>query len=330
MIENISFSTTGDGTFTKQKTGIHKLWPYDLLVEVSAVSVNPVDLKLAAQNANGKRILGYDAVGTVVEKGSSVRGVEIGDRVFYAGTTVRDGAHQKLQLVDHRIAAHAPKNLTDAEAAAIPLTALAAWELLFERMGFVPEKDGNKGQQLLMINGAGGVGSIASQIAKWAGFKVTATSSPKNFEWLKDNGVKECVDYHQDLIVEAGARKFDAVVSFYDISDYFPAVAKVVKPFGKVGTIVETKKDLPMNLLKNNNVDFFWEYMFAKTEQQMQIATQGAILAKVAEMLDAGILHTTLTKEFTGGISTETLAQAFQRVAKRAIGKTVISGGVKE
>lgn len=329
MIDNISFSTTGEGTFTRQHTGIHKLWPYDLLVEVSAVSVNPVDLKLAAKNANGKRILGYDAVGTVVDMGSSVRGVEKGDRVFYAGTTVREGAHQKLQLVDHRITAHAPTKLTDGQAAAMPLTALTAWELLFERMGFVPKEGANKGQ-LLMINGAGGVGSIASQIAKWAGFKVTATSSPKNFEWLQKNGVKECVDYHQDLIVEAGARKFDAVVSFHDISDYFPAVAKVVKPFGKVGTIVETKKDLPMNLLKNTNVDFYWEYMFAKTEQQMKIESQGAILTRIAEMLDAGILHTTLTKEFTGGISCDTLEVAFARVAKGAIGKTVVSGGVKE
>ncbi len=161
----------------------------DLLVKVNAVSVNPVDTKLRQDNGirNALRILGFDGVGKVVAVGDEVQKFSVGDRVFYAGTTTRAGSNQEYQLVDERIVALAPKNLSDEEAAALPLTSLTAYELLFEKFGLTPEENANRGKKILVINGSGGVGSILNQLAHWAGLEVYATASPKNFEWLKKN-----------------------------------------------------------------------------------------------------------------------------------------------
>ncbi|WP_316496336.1 alcohol dehydrogenase catalytic domain-containing protein, partial [Enterococcus faecium] len=144
------------------------------------------------------RILGFDGVGKVVAVGDEVQKFSVGDRVFYAGTTTRAGSNQEYQLVDERIAALAPKNLSDEEAAVLPLTSLTAYELLFEKFGLIPEENANRGKKILVINGAGGVGSILNQLAHWAGLEVYATASPKNFEWLKKTGVDYPIDYHQD------------------------------------------------------------------------------------------------------------------------------------
>lgn len=302
------------------------LQPEDVLVAVKAVSVNPVDTKLATVTSQEPRILGYDSVGEIVAVGRSVTHFDVGEQVYYAGTTQRSGANQRLQAVDQRIIAKAPKTLTDGEAAALPLTSLTAWELLFEKMGLTPAAGANQGQ-ILLINGAGGVGSIAAQLARWSGLVVSATSSPQNADWLKANGVAHCLDYHQDLVAQAGEGAFDYIVSLYDVTDYLSTVAKLIKPFGKVGTIVETKAPLEMNLLKNLSVDFFWEYMFTKTDFQVALPSQGRILQQVADLVTAGTLQTTLAKELTGGVTAANLTTAHRIVRQGHFGKVVVSGG---
>lgn len=158
-----------------------------MLVKVQAVSVNPVDTKLrqTARTSNALRVLGFDAVGEVAAVGNEVENFKVGDHVFYAGTTTRHGSNQEYQIVDERIVALAPEKLTKEEAASLPLTSLTAYELLFDKFNIVPQKDSAKGKSILVINGAGGVGSILNQLAKWAGLEVFATSNPKNFDWLK-------------------------------------------------------------------------------------------------------------------------------------------------
>lgn len=187
----------------------------DLLVKVLAVSVNPVDIKFRnnAVKKTSLTVLGFDAVGIIVAKGSRVEDYEIGDRVYYAGTSKRSGSNQEFQLVDERIVAKAPNNLSDEACAALPLSAITAYELFFEKFNFIPKEAANKYKRLLVING-GGVGSILTQLAKWSGIEVVATASQTNFEWLKKNGVDHPIDYHQKLkpqLEKIGITTVDAI-----------------------------------------------------------------------------------------------------------------------
>lgn len=312
--------------FQQVSLEVPEIGPEDVLVAVSAVSVNPVDTKLAAAYGEQPRILGFDAVGEIVATGAEVKDFQLGDRVYYAGTTGRSGSDQRLQAVDQRIIAKAPASLSDGEGAALPLTSLTAWELLFEKLGLTPAAAANQGE-ILLINGAGGVGSIAAQLAAWSGLTVSATSSPQNFPWLEKNGVTHCLDYHQELVAQAGGRRFDHILSFFDLTDYLQVVAQLIKPFGKVGTIVETRAPLEMNLLKNLGVDFFWEYMFAKTDFDVAVESQGEILRQVTGLVDSGQLRSTLAKELTGGVTSENLTEAYAAVRAGHRGKVVVSGG---
>ncbi|MBO0449300.1 zinc-binding alcohol dehydrogenase family protein [Enterococcus sp. MJM12] len=304
----------------------------DLLVAVRAVSVNPVDTKLRqnAQKTLTPQILGFDAVGEVVATGANVHDLQVGDRVYYAGTKKRAGSNQALQLVDRRICALAPKTLTEAKAAAMPLTTLTAYELLFEKFGLVAEKNANEGKKILIINSAGGVGSIMSQLAHWAGLSVYGTSSPHNFEWLRYNQVDYPIDYHGDLeqnLQATGTNKFDYIAVLYAITPYFEAVSSLIAPLGHVGTIVEVKEALPLVAWKNLSVSFDWEYMFTKTDFNQEIESQGKILAHVAQLIDEGELHTTLTKTISGGINAKNLKKATALVEKgHMIGKVVVTG----
>ncbi|MEG0078480.1 zinc-binding alcohol dehydrogenase family protein [Enterococcus sp.] len=304
----------------------------DLLVAVRGVSVNPIDTKLRqkAQKTLTPQILGFDAVGEVVATGANVHDIQIGDRVYYAGTTKRAGSNQALQLVDRRICALAPKTLTDAQAAAIPLTALTAYELLFEKFGLIAKKNANEGKNILIINSGGGVGSMMSQLAHWAGLTVYGTSSPDNFEWLHYNQVDFPVDYHGDpkkKLAASGIEKFDYIAVLYAITPYFDAISDLIAPLGHVGTIVEVEEPLPLVTWKNLSVSFDWEYVFTKTDFNRDIATQGRILAHVAQLVDKGELHTTLTQTITGGINAANLRKATALVeAGHMIGKVVVTG----
>ena len=195
------------------------------------------------------QIQGYDAVGIVKEIGSAVNGFAVGDRVFYAGTTQRPGANQRFQTVDSRIAAKAPAGFSDGDLAAMPLTSITAWELLFEKFGYVPEENANEGS-ILLVNASGGVGSIAAQLAKWAGLTVYGTASPKNDQWLKT------IKWIKYLIIACRwlnkSLSLFSCCNFYDASAYLPQLTKAILPFGKVGMIVNTKEALDLNPFKTS------------------------------------------------------------------------------
>lgn len=304
----------------------------DLLVKIKAVSVNPVDTKLRQDTPkrNALRVLGFDAVGEVVAIGEEVTDFQIGDRVFYAGTTTRHGSNQEFQLVDERIVALAPETLSDEEAAALPLTSLTAYELLFEKFGVIPEEGKNQGKSILVINGAGGVGSILNQLAKWAGLEIYATANPNNFDWLKKIGVDHPVDYHGDLkanLREIGAHQFDYVAVLFDVTRYFDQIETLVKPFGHVGTIVGIHEPLDIGVWKNQAASFDWEYMFAKTDHDYLIETQGQALKTIAHLADQKKIIPTLSKVYDSGINAATLKQATKDVETgHMLGKVVVSG----
>ncbi|GKT03286.1 zinc-binding alcohol dehydrogenase family protein [Furfurilactobacillus sp. WILCCON 0119] len=314
-----------DGTRPAPVAGDH-----DVVVAVTAVSVNPVDTKLR-QNLTAAKILGYDAVGTVIHAGALVDNVAVGDRVYYAGTTGRDGSNAEQQVVDARIVAKAPATLTDAAAAALPLTSLTASEVLFEKMGFTNAVNANRGQELLIINGAGGVGSMAIQLAKWAGLTVTATASrPETIAWVKQLGADRVFNHRENLVEQAHAENidgFDGILILHSTDQYFEQAAQLVKAFGHVASIVENQGPLPLGLLKNKAASFDWEYMFAKTDYQQDLASQGRELAQIATLVDAGALQSTLTKTIADGINAASLRAAHQLVeANKMTGKVVVTG----
>ncbi|MGK4184841.1 zinc-binding alcohol dehydrogenase family protein [Pediococcus pentosaceus] len=316
-------------SFIDEKKIVPNLESRDVLVKVKAVSVNPIDTKLRKDSIkrNALRVLGFDAVGEVVDTGKEVEKFKIGDRVFYAGTTTRAGSNQEYQAVDERIVALAPKKLSDEGAAALPLTSLTAYELLFEKFGLIPEEGANKGKKILVINGAGGVGSVLNQLAHWAGLEIYATASPENFEWLEKLGVDHPIDYHDDLKDELGVQKVDYIAVLFDITHYLGQIKHMINPFSHVGTIVGIHDALDISDWKNLSVSFDWEYMFAKTDYNYQIETQGQALKVIARLADEGQLTTTLSKVYSDGINAVNLKKATKDVETgHMLGKVVISG----
>ncbi|MGT3052515.1 zinc-binding alcohol dehydrogenase family protein [Enterococcus gallinarum] len=301
----------------------------DLLIKVEAVSVNPIDAKCRQTTTKSGHfvIQGYDACGIIEKVGDQVTEFQVGDPVMYSGTTQRDGANQKYQAVDARLVAKVSlENL--AEWAALPLTSITAWELLFEKFGLIPKEKANQGK-LLIINASGGVGSIAAQLAHWSGLEVYGTASPTNHEWLDKNGVAHPLDYHYPLQDQVETT-FDYIAVFYDISDYIDQFAQLIRPFGKIGMIVNTRGPLDLNPFKNIGVDFYWEYMFAKTDYQVDLASQGAILKKIVDLVNEQKIHSTITTCFETGLTIENLIEATALVEKGSPGKVVISGGFHE
>lgn len=316
-------------SFIDEKKIVPNLESRDVLVKVKVVSVNPIDTKLRKDSIkrNALRVLGFDAVGEVVDTGKEVEKFKIGDRVFYAGTTTRAGSNQEYQAVDERIVALAPKKLSDEGAAALPLTSLTAYELLFEKFGLIPEEGANKGKKILVINGAGGVGSVLNQLAHWAGLEIYATASPENFEWLEKLGVDHPIDYHDDLKDELGVQKVDYIAVLFDITHYLGQIKHMINPFGHVGTIVGIHDTLDISDWKNLSVSFDWEYMFVKTDYNYQIETQGQALKVIARLADEGQLTTTLSKVYSDGINAVNLKKATKDVETgHMLGKVVISG----
>lgn len=308
------------------------LTPRDLLVKVQAVSVNPVDTKLRQNlpESSTPHILGFDAVGQVVKTGSDATKFKVGDRVFYAGSAKRAGSNQSYQLVDERLVALAPHNLTDEEAAALPLTSLTASELLFDKFHLTPEKNAHRGKSLLIINGAGGVGSVMTQLAKWLGLTVIATASPKKFDWLKENGTDYPLDYKQGItsgLKKIGIDKVDYIAVLHNITPYFEELTQIIQPFGHIGTIVAIDQKLDIGLLKNLSVSFDWEYMFAKTDYGIQLESQGQMLSRIAELVEKGEVRSTVTKIYGDGIHAANLKRATKDVETgHMTGKVVVSG----
>ncbi|MEP2026340.1 MAG: zinc-binding alcohol dehydrogenase family protein [Reichenbachiella sp.] len=305
---------------------------HDLLVKVSANSVNPVDFKIRESAAKDTaldepKIIGWDAVGTVVAVGDQTSLFKAGDEVYYAGDITRSGSNAAYQLVDERIVGFKPKTLSIAEAAAIPLTGLTAYESLFDRIKINPETDQRK--TILILAGAGGVGSIAIQLAKKvAGLTVIATASrPDSVEWCKDMGADFVVNHHhlKEELANIGHSEVNYILDFVDLEGYWETAAEIIKPQGHIVSITASSKPLNLDLLKAKSVTFSWELMYTRSMFTTDdIERQHQILNHLAELLDSGTLKTTLTTTLKG-FSVENLKKAHEmQESGKTIGKTVI------
>jgi zinc-binding alcohol dehydrogenase family protein len=306
---------------------------HDLLVRVEAISVNPVDTKVRAAKAqveSAPRILGWDAAGVVEATGPDATRFKPGDEVYYAGDITRPGSNSEYQLVDERIVGHKPHSLTFAEAAALPLTTITAWEALFERLD-IDRHGANHGQSLLIIGGAGGVGSIAIQLARWAGLVVIATASrPETQAWVTGLGAHHVVDHREHLPTQLGALNFACVhyiANFSNMDIYWSVMAELIRPQGKIVGIVENSAPVELGLLKSKSASFAWEFMFTRAMYRTpDMAAQGLLLDEAAALIDAKKLRTTLTETLTP-INAANLRQAHARLESgRNIGKLVLTG----
>ncbi|WP_114792988.1 zinc-binding alcohol dehydrogenase family protein [Niabella yanshanensis] len=318
-------------SFIDFETEIPKPTGYELLVKIKATGVNPVDYKIRQNSVKGKtldmpKIIGWDAAGVVEEVGDQVTLFKKGDEVYYAGDITKTGSNAEFQLVDERIVGKKPVSLTFAAAAAMPLTTLTAWEILFDRMR-INEKD--KGKSILIIGGAGGVGSIAIQIAKKvAGLTVLATASrPESVEWCQQQGADYVVN-HRDLVNEvksAGFRQVDFILDFVDVNQYWDAFAELIRPQGAIGSISDPTQPVNLRQLKSKSVSFHWELMFTRSMFQTgDITEQHIILNKAAELFDKGTLQSTLTTTLSGLLADNFKTAHRQMESGSTIGKIVI------
>ena len=307
---------------------------YDLLVRVEAVSVNPVDTKLRSPKPNVEtqpRVLGFDAAGTVEAVGAEVSGFKPGDEVYYAGDVTRPGSNAQHQAVDARLVAHRPHRLDAAASAALPLVTITAWELLFHRMPYSPEHGGD-GKSLLVIAGAGGVGSIAIQLARRAGFTVIATASrPETQAWCRAMGAQHVIDHRQSLTAQLKALGFehvDAAINLADTAHYWTELGELLAPQGHVGLIVEPTSPVHIgDPYKAKCIGIHWEMMFARPRfKTPDMAEQGRLLARVAALIDEGELRG-IQRETLGPINAENLREAHRRLESGStIGKLVVAG----
>ncbi|MFH6968132.1 zinc-binding alcohol dehydrogenase family protein [Flavobacterium sp. FlaQc-28] len=306
--------------------------PHDLLVKIDAISVNPVDFKVRQSSAKdtvleNPKIIGWDAVGIVEAVGENVTLFKKGDEVYYAGDITKQGSNAEYQVIDERITGRKPKSLSIEEAAVIPLTGLTAWEILFDRIRINPEKD--KGKSILIIGGAGGVGSIAIQLAKKiAGLTVIATASrPETIDWCKKQGADFVVD-HKNLIKsvrDAGFENVDFILDFVDTNLYWDLMVELIKPQGHIASITGSSDPVALNKLKNKSVSFSWELMYTRSMFQTEdMIEQHNILNKIADLLDEGILKTTLNETLIG-LTADNLKKAHQLLESgKTIGKIAI------
>ncbi|ALN90322.1 zinc-binding alcohol dehydrogenase family protein [Lysobacter gummosus] len=307
---------------------------HDLLVRVEAISVNPVDTKVRSPKPQVEaqpRVLGFDAAGIVEAVGEDVTRFKVGDRVYYAGDITRPGTNSELHLVDERIVGAAPASLSAAQAAALPLTAITAWELLFQRMPFDAD-NGGRGKSLLIIAGAGGVGSIAIQIAKRAGFSVIATASrSESVEWCRQMGADHVIDHRQPLAPQLkalGFEQIDAALNLADTDRYWETLGEVLAPQGHVGLIVEPSGALKIgDPYKAKCIGIHWEMMFSRPRfKTPDMVEQGKILDRVAQLIDAGELKGTHT-ETLGKIDAANMRETHRRLESgTTIGKLVLAG----
>lgn len=307
--------------------------PRDLIVAVKAVSVNPVDTKVRMRAEAGPgevKVLGYDAAGIVMATGPQVTQFKPGDEVFYAGSIARPGTNSELHAVDERIVGPKPRSLSFAQAAALPLTSITAWELLFDRLGLVPGGMQRKGT-LLIIGGAGGVGSIMIQLArKLTGLTVIASASrPESQSWVLELGAHHAVDHSKLLATEVralGIQHVDFVASLTNTDQHLAEIAEIVAPQGRLG-IIDDPKSFDVLALKRKSVSIHWEFMFTRAVfETADILEQHKLLKRVAEMVDAGTVKTTLSEEL-GTINAANLKRAHALIESgRAKGKVVLSG----
>jgi NADPH2:quinone reductase len=307
--------------------------PRDLLVAVKAVSVNPVDTKVrkrSAPPAGEISVLGWDAAGVVEAVGSGVTIFKPGDEVFYAGSIARSGTNAELHLVDERIVGHKPSSLSFAEAAALPLTSITAWELLFDRLGVTPGKRPGAGS-LLIIGGAGGVGSMLLQLARrLTSLHIIATASrPETQAWCIALGAHQVIDHTQPLAEELeriSHPKVEHIASLTATDQHFPAIVDIIAPQGKFA-LIDDPATLDVMPLKRKSVSVHWELMFTRPVfETADMIAQHNLLDDVASLVDAGVIRTTLN-EHHGPITAANLKRAHALIESgRSKGKVVLEG----
>lgn len=307
---------------------------HDLLVEVHAVSVNPVDTKIRKNQqplAGEYKVLGWDAAGIVKAVGSKVALFQPNDRVWYAGALARAGSNSERQVVDERIVGYMPKSLDFATAAALPLTSVTAWEMLFDRLG-VDEGQVNQGQTLLIVGAAGGVGSILTQLARQlTGLTVIGTASrPETVDWVKKMGAHHVIDHRKPLSEELkriGIPEVTYVASLNQTDQHFTEISESLAPQGRLALIDDPMLPLDIKLLKRKSISLHWEYMFTRSFfETSDMIKQHHILNRVAELVDQGVLKTTFADHF-GKINAANLRRAHAFIESgKARGKIVLEG----
>lgn len=317
--------------FLQQDIGPPQVSGHDLLINIHAVALNPVDYKIrrsidAAQST--PQILGWDAAGIVEQVGELVELFNVGDHVYYAGDITRPGCNATHQLVDERIVGHMPKSLDFEAAAALPLTSITAWEVLFERLKITAS---DKGKTILIIGAAGGVGSIAMQLAsKVAHLNVIATASRNETrEWCLSLGAHHVIDHHQDLLEQFEANRLsppDYILCLNNTDHYFPIMAELIAPQGSICSIVEASEKHDIDLLKMKSASFVWEFMFTKSMfKTTDMIKQHQLLNDVAELVDNNTIKTTINSK-PGEMTVDSITQSHQLLESgKAIGKIVLS-----
>ena len=306
---------------------------HDLLVHIAAISVNPVDTKvrMRAEAADGHyHVLGWDAVGTVVEKGADCSLFEIGDEVFYAGALNRPGTNSEFHLVDERIVAKKPQSISNAEAAALPLTSITAWEVLFDRLD-IEQSPSKTGSAILIIGGAGGVGSIAIQIAKaLTGLTVVATASrPETKAWVQSLGADHVIDHSTSLVAqwqELGIAAPDYIFSTTQTDKHYDDMAELIAPQGRIA-LIDDPDLIDIRKLKRKSVSIHWELMFTRSLfSTPDMIEQHHLLTKVAELVDKKLVRTTLAEHF-GKINATNVKRAHSLLESgKSKGKIVLEG----
>ncbi len=311
----------------------------DLLVQVNAISVNPVDTKQrkSAKPDAGQeyKVLGWDCAGVVVGVGKLTSLFKKGDEVYYAGCIARQGANAEYHTVDERIVAHKPKSLTFAQAAALPLTSLTAWEILFDRFGMEPRRIGynaaRKGS-ILIIGAAGGVGSILIQLARHlTPLTVVATASrSETTEWCQQLGAHYVIDHHRDIrtqMQELGLGEVEYIALLSATDTHYPGIAELLAPQGKIAIIDDPQKPVDARPLKRKSGSICWEFMFTRSYfETSDILRQHDSLTEVAKLIDLGTLRTTMTQNY-GTINALNLRMAHAWLESgRSIGKIVLEG----
>jgi zinc-binding alcohol dehydrogenase family protein len=305
----------------------------DIRVAVKAISVNPVDTKVrkrAAPPEGQAKILGYDAAGIVDAVGPEVTMFKPGDEVFYAGSIQREGTNSEFHLVDERIVGRKPKSLSFAQAAALPLTSITAWELLFDRFGVSPGKSVDP-RTLLIIGGAGGVGSILIQLARrLTGLTVVATASrPETNKWCLDLGAHAVVDHSKPMKEQLAKLKLPPVAliaSLTSTDEHYKSLADIIAPQGKYG-LIDDPTEFNVSVFKGKAVSVHWESMFTRSSFETEdMIAQHLLLNDVADMIDKGVLRTTLDQTF-GTINAANLRRAHALIESgKAVGKIVLEG----
>ncbi|WP_027351642.1 zinc-binding alcohol dehydrogenase family protein [Halotalea alkalilenta] len=307
---------------------------HDLLVEVKAVSVNPIDTKVRARPGSASeeapKVLGWDVAGVVKAVGAKVEGFAPGERVWYAGAVDRPGANSELHVVDARIAGHMPASLDFAQAVALPLTSITAWELLFDRLE-VQRADPLEDPRLLVIGAAGGVGSILIQLARQlSSLEVIGTASrAETRDWLTGLGAHRVVDHSRPLdqaLAEQGIDRIDYVIGLNHTDQHLEAITKLIAPQGKFA-LIDDPAELDIRPLKYKSVSVHWETMFTRSlYQTADIGQQRRLLEKLARLVDAGRVRTTFAEHY-GRISVDNLVRAHRFIESgKARGKVVLEG----